>query len=252
VAAFVAGVRALLIQTAHPEVVAGVIEHSSFKDDTLGRLSRTSAWVTATTFGAEAEARTAVRVVNAAHRRVQGVSERGRPYNAANPELAAWVHNALTDSFLTAYQVFGPAALSAADADRFVAEQAKIGQLVGAEPLPVTADGLRHWLVDHPDIAASGAQVQAVQFLRNPPFPAPVRPAYQILFWAAAATLPDPILRLIDLDPPTGSITAGRVTVNALRWALGTSPSWHRAVDRVNAAPSADDANLVASAGLSA
>ena len=237
VAAFVAGIRALLVQTAHPEVVAGVVDHSAFRTDTLGRLSRTSAWVTATTFGAEPEARRAVGAVTAAHRRVRGHSARGRPYNAASPELAAWVHNALTDSFLTAYQVYGPRPLGSDEADRFVAEQAVIGRLLDAAPLPETAAELRAWLVEHPDIGPSAAQVEAVEFLRRPPFPAPVRPAYRALFHAAAATLPPSLRSVLDVDPPPGSRAVGRATTGFLRWALGTSPSWERALARAAARP---------------
>ena len=46
VSVFVGGIRALLIQAAHPEVVAGVDDHSRYRDDPLGRLSRTSFYVT--------------------------------------------------------------------------------------------------------------------------------------------------------------------------------------------------------------
>ncbi|MED6328609.1 MAG: oxygenase MpaB family protein, partial [Actinomycetota bacterium] len=41
---FVGGVRALLVQAAHPEVAAGVGDHSSYRSDPLGRLSRTAAY----------------------------------------------------------------------------------------------------------------------------------------------------------------------------------------------------------------
>ena len=232
VAAFVAGIRALLVQTVHPEVVAGVMDHSSFRNDSLGRLSRTSAWVTATTFGAEPEARRAVSIVKAVHGRVQGTSERGRPYNAADPALAAWVQNALTDSFLTAFQAFGPRPLTEAECDRFVAEQAIIGGLLGAEPLPTTAAELQRWLVEHPDTARSAAQVQAVEFLANPPFPAPVKAVYKVLFHAAAATIPETLLDLLGLDPPQASLAAGKAVSGTLRWALGSSPSWARAQAR--------------------
>jgi len=54
-AAFVGGIRALLVQAAHPEVVAGVEQHSRYRSDPLGRLSRTSAYVTETTYGAMPE-----------------------------------------------------------------------------------------------------------------------------------------------------------------------------------------------------
>lgn len=71
-----------------------------------------------------------------------GTSERNRAYSASRPELAAWVHNVLTDSFLASYQAFGPKRLSMAEADKFVAEQALIGDLLGAAPLPKTEAAL--------------------------------------------------------------------------------------------------------------
>jgi len=131
VATFIGGIRALLIQTAHPEVVAGVADHSRYQDDPLGRLSRTSAYVTATAFGATPEVEQAVAIVRRAHRPVSGQSHRGLEYTANAPELAAWVHNALTDSFLTTNQCFGRHRLSPTEADRFVAEQCRVGALPG-------------------------------------------------------------------------------------------------------------------------
>ncbi|MEL7157257.1 MAG: oxygenase MpaB family protein [Actinomycetota bacterium] len=250
VSAFFAGIRALLVQAAHPEVVAGVIDHSSFRDDTLGRLSRTSSWVTATTYGAQPEVMGAVRAVTKAHGRVRGTSERGRPYNAASPELAAWVHNALTDSFLVAYQYFGGRTLTADEADRFVAEQSRIGALLKAAPLPQTAPDLQRWIVEHPDIEPTAAQRSAVEFIRNPPLPAGVLLGYRPLFAAAVATLPPSLQRQLDLSPAPGAIAAGRVAASFLRWSLGTSPSWHRAEGRAlaSAAP-AGSASHEASTG---
>ena len=146
VSVFVGGIRALLIQAAHPEVVAGVDEHSRYREDPLGRLSRTSFYVTSSTYGARPEVDEAIKLVRSAHQGVSGTSHRGRSYSASAPELAAWVHNTLTDSFLTAYQRFG-GRLSTEEADRFVAEQTQVGALLGASPLPTTAGDLRD--VDH-------------------------------------------------------------------------------------------------------
>ena len=57
---FIGGIRALLVQAAHPEVVAGVADHSRYREDPLGRLSRTSNYVTATSYGAMPEVDAAV------------------------------------------------------------------------------------------------------------------------------------------------------------------------------------------------
>lgn len=234
-AAFVGGIRALLVQAAHPEVAAGVSDHSRYREDPMGRLSRTSNYVTATTYGAMPEVETAVAVVEKMHRRVRGVSHRGEGYAADIPDLAAWVHNALTDSFLTAFRVFGPRGFSASDADRFVAEQARVGALLGAEPVPHSADGLSSWMVAHPAIGRSPGLVEAVDFLRNPPLRGTVRLGYRILQAGAVATIPVSTRRLLGVRRLPGSILATRFMVGFLRWSLGSSPSWNLALVRVGA-----------------
>ncbi len=232
-AAFIGGVRALLIQAAHPEVMAGVDNHSRYRHDPLGRLSRTSAYVTATAFGAMPEVHAAVEVVRRVHGPVAGASHRGRPYAADSPGLAAWVHNALTDSFLVAYQHFGPKRLPDADADRFVTEQVAVGRLLDAAPLPTTARTLAAWLETHPGVATSPGMGEAVAFLRSPPLPFFVRIAYRVLYQAAVATLPRTLRRVLGVRRHPGAIGAGKVATRFLRWNLGSSPSWQLALTRV-------------------
>ena len=234
-AAFVGGIRALIVQAAHAEVVAGVSDHSRYRVDPLGRLSRTSAYVTATAYGAMPEVEDAVDIVRTMHRRVKGVSHRGRPYSADDPEKAAWVHNALTDSFLVAYQVFGPRRLSAAEADQFVAEQTAVGALLGSDPMPETAPALAGWLEHHPDVMPSPGMEETIEFLRSPPLPHVVRVAYQLLFMAAAATVTPRLRRTLGIRRIPGAITIGRLMTGFLRWSLGASPSWHLALLRVDA-----------------
>lgn len=233
-AVFVGGIRALLVQAAHPEVAAGVAEHSRYHEDPLGRLSRTAAYVTATAFGAMPEVEGAVETVGRRHRPVRGRSHRDRPYDASEPGLAAWVHNTLTDSFLTAYRVYGPGCTEA-EADRYVAEQVRLGRLMGADPLPDTAAGLSAWIAGHPDVAPSPGSREAVRFLRRPALPLAVRPAYGVLFRAAAATLPDPIREVVGVRSLPGDLEVGRVAVAALRWSLGSSPDWRLALQRTAA-----------------
>lgn len=233
--AFVGGIRALLIQTAHPEVSAGVEQHSRYRDDPLGRLSRTSVYVTETTYGSMPEVEAAVQAVRTAHRPVKGRSERDLPYSAGNPAMAAWVHNVLTDSFLVAYQTYGGSKLTADEADRFVEEQTRIGALLGAAPLPTTAAELSAWVTDHPELARSQAEHNAVKFLRRPPLSIPVQLGYQPLLQAAVATVPPRIRDIIGMSPSPVSACIGKSAVNALRWALGYSPAWHVALVRAGA-----------------
>jgi uncharacterized protein (DUF2236 family) len=235
VSGFVAGIRALLIQAAHPEVVAGVADHSHYRTDPLGRLSRTSAYVIATSFGAMPEVEAAVATVRRAHRRIKGRSHRDIPYDADDAELSAWVHNSLTDSFLVCARTFGARELSEAEADRFVAEQSRIGRLLDADPLPETAASLSHWIAKHPAVGPSPGMRDAVQFLLDPPLDPAVKLGYQVLASAAIATVPPRIRRVLGLRPRPGALAVGRGAMLGMRWALGASPRWRQALIRVGA-----------------
>ncbi len=234
-AAFVGGIRALLIQAAHPEVVAGVSDHSTYREDPLGRLSRTSSYVTATSYGAMPEVEAAIDAVRQAHRPVRGTSHRGQAYSAGHPEMAAWVHNVLVESFLMAYQFYGPHPLTPDEANQFVSEQTRLGAQLGANPLPDTADDIHTWVTNHPDLMPSPAMKETVQFLRNPrELDLSTRAGYWALLDAAVATVPANLRDLLGVYSVPGNEFRGRQAVRVLRWALGASPSWNLALLRTN------------------
>ena len=232
VSSFIGGIRALLIQAAHPEVAAGVANHSTYRDDPLGRLSRTASYVTATAFGAMPEVEKSIKMVSSAHRPVVGTSSRGEKYSAGNPEMAAWVHNALIDSFLVSYQNFGPFLLKNEEADSYVYEQTSLGNLMKASPLPENAASLSCWLSENPKVGSSKEGAEAVSFLKKPPLPFFTRIAYKILFNAAVVTMPIELREAIGVNPKKGSKTAGNFLTKVLRYALGSSPAWAAALDR--------------------
>src|SRR5579863_6461558 len=81
----VGGVTALLLQMLHPAALAGVWDHSSFRDDMLGRLRRTARFIAVTTFGDRAAAEQAIARVREVHGHVRGVLPDGTPYSATDP-----------------------------------------------------------------------------------------------------------------------------------------------------------------------
>lgn len=231
--AFVGGIRALMIQSAHPEVVAGVADHSSYQDDPLGRLSRTSNYVTATSYGAMPEVEAAIAAVRRAHVPIRGRSHRDVPYTAGMPRFGAWVHNSLTDSFLAANQAFGKRKLDDEEADQFVREQAKLGRMLEADPLPLTARELREWITEHPDIGPSPGLAETFEFLRKPPLDPVVLAAYRVLARAAVSTIPARIQEILGVRTRPGARLVGTAALSALRWSLGASPRWRMALIRV-------------------
>jgi len=174
------------------------------------------------------------------HHGVIGTSHRGLPYDADAPDLAAWVHNSLAESFLASYQRFGPRPLGTAGADRYAREQTLLGARHHAEPLPDTAAALSHWVAGHPALAPSPGQQEAVDFLRRPPLPLVVRTVYGFLFRAAAASLPTRLRAVLGLRARPGAVVLGRIVTAGLRASLGASPSWRLALVRVDA-PEPDD-----------
>jgi uncharacterized protein (DUF2236 family) len=104
-ALLVAG-RALLLQTMHPVVGAGVRDFSDFRADPWGRLDRTLTSLQVQLFGGEASAPEARRL-RALHKEIRGVGFDGGKYTALDPEAYAWVHLSNFDTFLCFHRWFG-------------------------------------------------------------------------------------------------------------------------------------------------
>lgn len=130
------GARALLLQTAHPLMAAGVADHSRFRQDPFGRLRRTLEAMLAMIYGTRAEAEAAAAGVNAAHARVRGTLRRGTrafptgtPYSADDPDLSRWVHATLVDSAIVGFETF-VRALEPDERDALIRESGRIGVLL--------------------------------------------------------------------------------------------------------------------------
>ncbi|OWY63134.1 hypothetical protein B7486_54740 [cyanobacterium TDX16] len=201
-AMFVGGLRALLVQTLHPLAMAGVHDHSDFRNDPFGRLHRTSAFVGSTTYGSWEQALHAVGVVRRVHVHVRGTAPDGRPYEASDPHLISWVHVAEVDSFLRAYQRYGSRPLSPAEADQYVDELATVAELLDAETVPRSVAELREVLeAFRPELEVGDQARETVRFLMWPPVPLAMRGAYGLVAAAAVGLLPGFARR--DLGLPT-------------------------------------------------
>ena len=178
----IGGMRALLIQALEPRAMAGVDQHSNFRQDPLGRFRNTASFLTTATFGSREEAERLGQTVRRIHRRVRGRDPvSGRTYRADDPELLAWVHNVLVHSVLAAQRRYG-GGLSAADADRYVAEMTSLAELVGldADAVPHTTGGLRVYLRRRPLVVSALAH-EAKRAVLAPPLPARIRPLWALV-----------------------------------------------------------------------
>jgi uncharacterized protein (DUF2236 family) len=235
----VGGIRALLMQALHPGALAGVMQHSRYEADALGRLAGTTQWLTVVTFGDTTAADRECARVRGMHRKVSGTYEAdgaARAYSAMDPELLRWVHVAFTDSFLATHRVWGGAIPGGDDA--YVREWAKAGELVGVVNPPRSVAELEQQLRDFlPDLRGGEAADRTVDFIRNVPMPLPARPPYALLFAGAVATMPPEHRALLKL--PNVPLTLAKPAVGAMLGTLGLvlgphSPSQQAAFTRID------------------
>jgi uncharacterized protein (DUF2236 family) len=226
----VGGVRALMLQTMHPLAMAGVADHSNYRDDPLGRLANTAVYVGTTIYGTREQAIDAIARVKRVHERVVGVAPDGRPYAANDPHLLTWVHHTLVDSFLRAYRRFGAERVTRAEADRYVAEMAVLMELFEGEPAARSVAELRQYFRDiRPELEATRAARDTMRFLLFPPLPLHARPPYAVLAAAAVGLLPASVRRelRVPLPPVVEPLVlrpAVRVLFRTLAWVMDAYP----------------------------
>lgn len=225
---FIGGITALLVQMLHPGAMAGVGDFSGYKDDPWGRLQRTADYIAITTFGTIDAAETAIAGVKRIHDRVRGTDALGRPYWGSDPELLLFVHDAEIDSFLRAYQAYGPRPLTREEEDAYVAQTAVAAGLLGVESPPMSVAELRGQLREfRADLVMTDSAREAAHFvLHNPPVSASARAGYGLLAAGGVALLPGFARRMLGLrvGPRTAHwvlAPVGRITTAAVRWALG-------------------------------
>ena len=182
----IGGVRALLMQALHPEAMAGVAKHSTYKTDPWGRLARTAEYISVITFGTTAEAEAAAARVKFVHKKL-GVDR---------PDLLLWVHLGFVDSLLRAAQRSG-LAINDVDADRYVKEQVIAAELLGATDAPSTQAELVNAIDEFkPVLAVTKEARDAARFISFPPMSlrtrllTPAAPAWASVAATAFALLP--------------------------------------------------------------
>jgi len=238
-ATLVGGIRALLLQAAHPAPLSGVAQHSRYESDPLGRLAGTTRWLTITTFGStEAIAKEAARV-NTMHSGVSGEYTKKdgahSHYRAADPRFLLWVHCAFTDSFLKAHQSLGYSITDGAD--EYVKDWAKSAIPLGLTNAPLSVAELEACMDDFRvnDLAHSAPTNDVVRFILNPPFGRAAMIFYGVLAKAAICTLHDNELAILELKRPRKIwLKIARAMLNVFTAVLGSeSPSQHVARERI-------------------
>jgi len=190
-----AGMRSLMVQALHPLAMAGVAQHSNWRQDPFGRLAATSSYLLTTTYGDTVSALAAAAWVRKIHVHVRGTDAvTGLAYSAEDPALLLWVHAGMVDSVVTVAQRYGRP-LSSEDADRYVAEMVRFAEIVGVprDDVPTTVQALRGYIESVGLRQATPAARDAIQTVLDPPEieEDDMRQLWRDLGQVAVGTLPD-------------------------------------------------------------
>lgn len=137
-AMLIGGVASLLTQMLHPGALAGVWDHSKWREDPHGRLAGVARFIAETTYGGTARAEAAIARVWAIHEHVTGALPDGAPYAANDPALLTWVHVVEADAFLRAHVAYREPGMPGARQDRYLREMAGLARRMGAGEVPAT------------------------------------------------------------------------------------------------------------------
>lgn len=196
------GLCALMLQTLHPLALAGVYDHSNFREDLVGRLRRTTNFVAGTTYAPRAEAERLVARVRAIHARVRGTLPDGRGYAADDPRLLTWVHATEAYGFLQGCRRYCRE-VPAAIADRYYAEYRRVAEALGARDVPASERDIEAYFESmRPQLAVDARSREVLDILASIRLPVPVAGLSRDVFLGAgAALLPGWALDMLGRSP---------------------------------------------------
>jgi uncharacterized protein (DUF2236 family) len=235
----IGGISALLLQMLHPGALAGVWDHSNFRQDMMGRLRRTAQFISGTTYGSTEQAERLIARVRSIHDRVRGVLPDGSAYSANDPDLLTWVHVAEMSSFLASYMQHRNPDFPEAEQDRYYAEAAVIARQLNATSVPTSRAEVADYLAEmRPHLRADERTCEVARALLDQPAPNPaLAPFARLMLDAGVDLLPDWARAMHGLRRPPGLMV--RVGVGGvggvMRWALRDSSARraHRRVSRM-------------------
>jgi uncharacterized protein (DUF2236 family) len=233
-ASVVGGIRALVLQSLHPQVMLGFDQVTDARDDPWGRLSRTGKYVNAITYGTAAEAEASAARVRRVHAAL----------GLDRPEWLLWVHCGAVDSWLVGHRRSG-APLTDDEADRYVEEQVIAARLVGCDvaDVPRTVQELADYLDSmRGQLDVLPETRDAVRSLLWPPMQprvewlTPARPAWTTFALTGFGLLPRWARRMFAMPGlPTTDVSA-TITARAIRTALLAVPESRRTNPHLRAA----------------
>jgi uncharacterized protein (DUF2236 family) len=126
------------MQNMHPQLGAGVEEHSRFFDERWQRLFRSTYPIGGVIYDGDRAADTA-RMVRDFHKTIKGVDKHGRPYSALNPETFWWAQATFILTPVLVSEYFGTP-LTDAQKEQLYTEGVQWYRMYGVSMRPVPPD----------------------------------------------------------------------------------------------------------------
>jgi uncharacterized protein (DUF2236 family) len=196
------GLCALMLQTLHPRALAGVWDHSNFRDDLMGRLRRTTDFVAGTTYAPRSEAERLIARVRGIHANVTGITADGVPYRADEPDLLTWVHVTESYAFLQGFRRYCRE-VPVPVADAYFDEVARVALALGAQDVPRSEREVRAYFASvRPQLRYDARSREVLAVLACMTLPVPMAGISRDLFLGAgAALLPEWALTMLQRSP---------------------------------------------------
>ncbi|HEX6262032.1 MAG TPA: oxygenase MpaB family protein [Actinomycetota bacterium] len=229
------GARALLMQSAHPLVIAGARETGFYKRSPWKRLQRTLMLNYAITFGTKKDARAAAEHINEVHRRVHGIDPvTGQAYHGLDPDLLLWVHATLVHSALL-FERLTVGRLDAAGRQRFHEEQMLVGEMLELprEKIPPTVEELSEYMRDvvaGDTLIVTDAALEVADLFREFPPEAEWKPVLRAISFWSFATLPPKLREAYGVRWSPARDVAARVSLAALKRLRPAIPRRYRRI----------------------
>ncbi|MQP75950.1 DUF2236 domain-containing protein [Stenotrophomonas sp. MYb238] len=220
------GLCALMLQLLHPRALAGVHDHSNFREDLVGRLRRTTGFVAGTSYAPAAEVEKLVERVRRIHARIAGTLPDGRGYAADDPELLTWVHVTEAYGFLEGCRRYCRE-VPADIADRYYDEYRRVAEALGAREVPASEAQVRdYFAAQQPQLCMDARSRDVLEVLEAIRLPVPLPGVSRDLFLSAgAALLPEWAQRL--LGHSRGQRLRAKLAARVLR---GSAPLFRAAL----------------------
>lgn len=225
---WVAGFRALLLQSLEPRVMRGTYQNSALFDPAKAwsRFQRTVEFVGTRTFGSTAEVEAAAARVRRLHSSLRGHDpDTGETYPLDEPENLLWVHCTEVESY--AHVALRAGILSGSEADLYLAESVRAARVIGLLDAPSSRERMRtYYDRRRPDMRMTDEARRATMNLFAPKGRAPrtVRLAIPPVATLALATLPRWARRCYGLPGLPTTDLGVTLALRALRAASGVLP----------------------------